>query len=58
MASSMPWIKIWTEILDDHKLGRQNGKDELDNLVAACQFCNCSKGGRTPDQAGMELING
>lgn len=36
----------------------QGGADKLDNLVAACRFCNCSKGGRTPAEAGMELING
>lgn len=33
----------------------KGGGNELDNLVAACTFCNCSKGGRTPQEAGMEL---
>ena len=33
----------------------QGGTNNLDNLVAACANCNLSKGGRTPEQAGMEL---
>jgi len=41
----------------DHIVPRsQGGSDELDNLVASCARCNLSKGGRTPEQAGMELI--
>ena len=40
----------------DHVIPRcQNGSDELANLVAACAYCNLSKGGRTPEQAGMKL---
>jgi 5-methylcytosine-specific restriction endonuclease McrA len=34
----------------------QEGKSTWENLVIACMRCNKSKGGRTPEQAGMELI--
>ena len=34
----------------------QGGKDIWRNVVAACRRCNNHKGGRTPDQARMELI--
>lgn len=41
----------------DHVRPRcQNGRDRWDNLVAACHVCNGSKGGRTPEQAGMRLL--
>lgn len=33
----------------------QGGTNDPDNLVAACGPCNMSKGGRTPEQAGMIL---
>lgn len=36
----------------------QGGSDETNNLVAACAPCNMKKGGRTPDQAGMEMHYG
>jgi len=40
----------------DHVIPRcQGGTDDLANLVAACASCNCSKGGRTPEEAGMTL---
>ena len=43
----------------DHIIPRcQGGSDDLDNLIAACEHCNCSKGGRTPGEAGMEMLNG
>jgi len=43
----------------DHIIPRcQGGSDDLDNLVAACEHCNCSKGGRTPEEAEMEMIDG
>lgn len=42
----------------DHVVPRvQGGSDKPENLVAACAPCNLSKGGRTPEQAGMELTN-
>jgi len=34
----------------------QDGKDVWQNVVAACRRCNNYKGGRTPDQAGIQLI--
>ena len=34
----------------------QKGKSDWENLVIACMRCNKSKGGRTPEQAGMELL--
>jgi len=34
----------------------QGGRDIWQNVVAACRRCNNHKGGRTPDQAGMQLI--
>lgn len=41
----------------DHVVPRcQGGTGEPGNLVAACAHCNLSKGGRTPEQAGMVLL--
>lgn len=34
----------------------QGGRDVWQNVVTACRRCNNHKGGRTPDQAGMQLI--
>lgn len=34
----------------------QKGKDVWQNVVAACRRCNNHKGGKTPDQAGMQLL--
>ena len=34
----------------------QGGADKWQNVVAACRRCNNHKGGRTPEQAGMQLI--
>ena len=33
----------------------QGGRTSWQNLVACCLLCNQTKGGRTPDQAGMRL---
>lgn len=33
-----------------------NGADKWNNVVTACKRCNNHKAGRTPEQAGMELI--
>ena len=48
---------------DDYSLTRDhivprvlNGPDTWTNVVAACARCNSHKGGRTPEQAGMELL--
>jgi len=34
----------------------RGGKDVWQNVVAACKRCNNHKGGRTPDQAGQQLL--
>ncbi|KPK57640.1 MAG: HNH endonuclease [Gammaproteobacteria bacterium SG8_31] len=34
----------------------QGGKDVWTNVVTACRRCNHHKAGRTPEQAGMELL--
>jgi 5-methylcytosine-specific restriction endonuclease McrA len=34
----------------------QGGVDAWTNVASACRRCNNHKGGRTPEQAGMELI--
>lgn len=34
----------------------QGGTDDWTNVVSACKRCNHHKGGRTPEQAGMELL--
>lgn len=34
----------------------QGGTNNIRNLVTACEKCNCKKSGRTPKQAGMELM--
>jgi hypothetical protein len=39
----------------DHVIPR--GGDELSNLVISCRGCNSKKGKRTPDEAGMSLLD-
>ena len=34
----------------------QGGRDVWNNVAAACRRCNNHKGGRTPEQAAMQLI--
>lgn len=34
----------------------QNGRDKWSNVVTACKRCNNHKAGRTPEQAGMQLL--
>jgi 5-methylcytosine-specific restriction endonuclease McrA len=34
----------------------QGGQDSWNNVVTACKRCNNHKAGRTPEQAGMELL--
>jgi 5-methylcytosine-specific restriction endonuclease McrA len=42
----------------DHLLPRsRGGENTWENLVAACKKCNQRKGNRTPEEAGMKLIN-
>ncbi len=38
----------------DHVIPR--GPNTLENIVVACRSCNASKGGRTPEEAGMPLL--
>ncbi len=42
--------------LDHVKPRAQGGGDSWENLVCACVRCNTRKGGRTPEQARMELV--
>lgn len=45
------------ELSLDHVIPRsQGGTSAWENVVCACLQCNIRKGGRTPDQAGMHLI--
>ena len=45
------------ELSRDHvKPMSMNGTDAWNNVVTACKRCNNHKAGRTPEQAGMELL--
>ena len=47
-----------SELSIDHVVPRsQGGPDTWENLVCACVRCNARKGGRTPAQARMTLVN-
>jgi hypothetical protein len=42
------------ELSVDHILPKsRGGKETWENLVTACKSCNCLKGNRTPEEAGM-----
>lgn len=44
------------ELTLDHVIPRsRKGETSWENLVACCHSCNNSKGGRTPEEAGMKL---
>jgi 5-methylcytosine-specific restriction endonuclease McrA len=43
--------------LDHVKPKWRGGKDTWENLVCACFKCNSKKGGRTPEEANMPLLN-
>lgn len=46
------------EITYDHVVPKsQGGQTTWHNVVACCVRCNGKKGGRTPKQAGMKLLN-
>ena len=46
------------DVCTDHVLPRsKGGKSTLSNLVASCRKCNSKKGARTPEEAGMALLN-
>lgn len=36
----------------------RGGSDDVENLVACCVTCNSKKHAKTPEEAGMALING
>lgn len=45
------------ELTIDHIIPKvQSGSNEWTNVVACCRACNMRKGGRTPRQAGMQLV--
>jgi 5-methylcytosine-specific restriction endonuclease McrA len=47
-----------SELSIDHIVPRsRGGRTTWTNVVCACMKCNVRKGGRTPDEAGMTLIN-
>lgn len=49
--------KVMKELNYDHVLPRkQGGKTVWDNIVTSCYPCNDRKGGRTPEQAKMNLL--
>lgn len=46
-----------SELTRDHVTPiSQGGRDRWTNVVTACRRCNNHKGGRTPEQAGMQLL--
>jgi len=46
-----------SELSLDHIIPKSmGGKSAWDNIVCACTKCNVKKGGRTPRQAGLKLI--
>lgn len=46
-----------TQLTMDHVVPRsQGGATTWDNVVTACRDCNHRKGGRTPEQANMQLM--
>jgi 5-methylcytosine-specific restriction endonuclease McrA len=46
-----------SELTYDHVTPRsQGGRTEWTNIVTACYECNRRKGGRTPREAGMQLL--
>jgi hypothetical protein len=46
-----------SELTRDHiKPLSQGGTDRWSNVVTACRRCNNHKGGRTPEQANMQLV--
>jgi 5-methylcytosine-specific restriction endonuclease McrA len=47
-----------SQLTMDHVLPRsQGGGTTWENVVTACRECNHRKGGRTPEQANMELMS-
>lgn len=47
----------YKEMQIEHVVPRcQGGRTVWDNIVAACHRCNHSKGSKTPEQAGLQLL--
>jgi hypothetical protein len=47
---------IAEELSIDHILPKsRGGKETWENLITSCKMCNCAKGDRTPEEAGMKL---
>ena len=45
------------ELSVDHILPKsRGGKETWENLITACKNCNCAKGDRTPEEAGMQIL--
>ncbi len=49
-------VPLAAATLDHVNPQRLDGRTAWDNLVTSCTRCNQRKGGRTPDQAHMELL--
>lgn len=50
--------KQMRELNYDHVVPRvQGGKTNWENITSSCYSCNGKKGNRTPEQAGMKLLN-
>jgi 5-methylcytosine-specific restriction endonuclease McrA len=46
-----------SELNIDHVTPRsRDGHSTWENVVCSCHECNCRKGGRTPEEAGMKLL--
>ena len=46
------------ELTLDHVVPKsQGGKSTWENVVCACGRCNRKKGGKTPEQANMKILN-
>lgn len=52
-----PEIFTIDHIIPVSRFDNRNKANTWDNLVSCCQKCNLKKGNKTPDEAGMEMIN-
>lgn len=51
------YCRVTDDLTLDHVVPRRyGGSHRADNLVTACRRCNARKGARTPEQAGMTLL--
>lgn len=51
------WLPIASATLDHIVPVSQGGEARWENLVTCCRRCNQKKGGRTPEQAHMQLLH-